>query len=80
MIPLAQLDQAFHTADGADALVAYAESFVGTRLLSERLRANFPVFLQYVSNGTAVEQALMLFNISPSDVEREWTRRARTTR
>jgi len=76
MIPLARLDEAFHTQDGAEALVAYAESYVGTRVLSERLGANFPVFLQYVSNGTAVDQALMLFNISPSDIEREWTRRA----
>jgi hypothetical protein len=38
---------------------------------------NFPVFLQYVSNGTSVEQALMLFNVTPADVEREWARRAR---
>jgi hypothetical protein len=35
------------------------------------------VFLQYVSNGTAFDQALLLFNISAADVEREWTRRAR---
>jgi hypothetical protein len=33
-----------------------------------------------VSNGTAIDQALMLFNITPADVEREWTRRARATR
>jgi tetratricopeptide (TPR) repeat protein len=80
MIPLAQLDRAFNTSDGAEALIAYAESFVGTQVMFERLGANFPVFLQYVSNGTPVPQALMLFNVSPADVEREWTRRARPTR
>jgi hypothetical protein len=77
MIPIAKLDAAFRTADGADAAVAYAESYVGVRVMAERLGANFPVFLQYVSNGTAVDQALQLFNISPDDIEREWTRRAR---
>lgn len=76
MIPLAQLTEAFQTGDGADAAVAYAESYIGARVLSERLGPNLPVFLQYVSNGTAIDQALMLFNISVADVEREWTRRA----
>jgi tetratricopeptide (TPR) repeat protein len=79
MIPLSRLTEAFHTMDGGDALVAYAQSYVGARVLSERLGANFPVFLQYVSNGTAIDQALMLFNITPADVEREWTRRSRGT-
>lgn len=76
LIPLARLDDAFGTSDGEDAALAYAQSYVGARILSERLGANFPVFLQYVSNGTSVEQALMLFNVTPADVEREWTRRA----
>ena len=80
MIPLSQLTEAFHTMDGSDALVAYAQSYVGARVLRERLGANFPVFLQYVSNGTPIDQALLLFNITPADVEREWTRRARATR
>jgi hypothetical protein len=30
-----------------------------------------------VSNGTSVEQALMLFNITPADVERAWSQQAR---
>jgi tetratricopeptide (TPR) repeat protein len=79
-IPLAQLTQSFSTLDGADALVAYAESYIATRVLSERLGANFPVFLQYVSSGTAVEQALMLFNITPAGIEREWSLQARSAR
>lgn len=80
MIPMAKLNQAFRTPDGNEASVAYAESYVGTKVLAERLGANFPTFLGYVSNGTPIEQALMLFGINPSDVEREWTRRATTTR
>lgn len=76
MIPLASLDQAFQTTDGAQAALAYAQSYVCTRVLAERLGPNFPVFLQYVSNGTAFDQALLLFNIGVADVEREWTRRA----
>jgi Tetratricopeptide repeat/Peptidase MA superfamily len=80
MIPLARLDAAFSTAEGNEALLAYAESYVGARVLAERLGANFPVFLQYVSNGTSIDQALLLFNISAADVEREWTRRSRASR
>ena len=80
MIPLARLTEAFHTLDGADAVVAYAQSYVGARVLSERLGANLPVFLQYVSNGTPLDQALLLFNVAPADVEREWTRRAKVAR
>ena len=77
MIPLARLTEAFHTLDGPDAAVAYAQSYVGARVLSERLGANLPVFLQYVSNGTPLDQALLLFNVAPADVEREWYRRSR---
>jgi tetratricopeptide (TPR) repeat protein len=76
MIPLADLTQSFETGDGGDALVAYAESYVGARLLVQRLGPNLPVFLQYLSGGTAIDQALLLFNINVSDVEREWTRRS----
>jgi tetratricopeptide (TPR) repeat protein len=77
MIPLSKLDAAFQTPDGDAALLAYAQSYVGARILAERLGANFPVFLQYLSNGTSMEQALLLFNLSAADMEREWTRRAR---
>ena len=76
-IPLASLDEAFQTTDGAQAALAYAQSYVGTRVLADRLGPNFPVFLQYVSNGTPFDQALLLFNLNAADIEREWTRRAR---
>jgi tetratricopeptide (TPR) repeat protein len=72
VIPLARLTEAFHTPDGGEAAAAYAQSYVGARVLAERLGANLPVFLHYVGSGTPVEQALMLFNITAADVEREW--------
>ena len=80
LIPLGSLDQAFRTSDGEEAALAYAQSYVGARILSQRLGANFPVFLQYVSNGTPFDQALLVFNITAADVEREWSRAARGTR
>lgn len=75
MIPLARLTEAFQTADGGDALVAYAESYVGAKVLAQRLGPNLPVFLQYLSNGTPIDQALIVFSISVADVEREWAQR-----
>jgi tetratricopeptide (TPR) repeat protein len=80
MIPMSRLTEAFHTPDGGDAAVAYAEAYVGVRVMAERLGANFPVFLQYVSNGTAVDQALTLFGLTPADIEKDWTRRAKIAR
>jgi hypothetical protein len=77
MIPLARLPESFQTLDGAEAAVAYAESYVGARVLVARLGPNLPVFLQYVSNGTAIDQALLLFNVNVADVEREWNRQTR---
>jgi tetratricopeptide (TPR) repeat protein len=74
MIPLARLSESFQTLDGAEALVAYAESYLAAKALAERLGPNLPVFLQYVSSGTAIDQALPLFDISAADVEREWAR------
>jgi hypothetical protein len=77
VIPLSTLEESFAQFDGADALLAYAESWVAARVLVERLGPNFPVFLQYVGNGTSVEQALLLFNITEADIQREWTRKTR---
>lgn len=77
MVPLAKLDEAFQTGDGGQAALAYAQSYIGTRILAERLGPNFPVFLQYISTGTALDQALLLFNISVADIEREWARQGR---
>lgn len=80
MVPLASLDEAFRTGDGEEAGLAYAQSYLGARVLAERLGPNLPVFLGYLSNGTPITDALSLFNISAADVEREWARRARPSR
>ena len=78
MVPLASLDAAFRTSDGEEASLAYAQSYLGARILAERLGPdNLPVFLGYLSNGTSMGDALLLFNISAADVEREWARQAR---
>ena len=61
-------------------MIAYAQSYVGARVLAERLGPNLPVFLGYLSNGTSMDQALSLFNIRAADVENEWTRRPAGTR
>jgi hypothetical protein len=76
LIPLTRLEQRFGDFDGDEATLAYAESMVAAQVLIERLGPNFPVFLEYVGNGTSVEQSLLLFRISPTDIEREWIRRA----
>jgi predicted TPR repeat methyltransferase len=73
-IPMSELEQSFGRLDGADALLAYAQGFTAARMLARRLGANFPVFLQYVGNGTSLEQALLLFNITDADVQRAWRR------
>ena len=72
LIPMSNLNDAFQTPDRDDAAIAYAESYVGARLLVDRLGQNLPVFLQYVSNGTAIDQALLLFGLDIGDLEREW--------
>jgi Tetratricopeptide repeat len=76
-IAMSDLEQSFGRFDGADALLAYAQGFSAARMLARRLGANFPVFLQYVGNGTSLEQALLLFNITDADVQREWRRGTR---
>lgn len=74
MLPLANLDQAFRTADGDEATLAYAQSYVITRVLAQRLGANLPVFLGYISNGTSFDQALLVFNLTAADLQKEWAR------
>lgn len=77
IIPLSRLEDSFGHLDGQQAVIAYAESMVAARVLIERLGPNFPVFLQYLGNGTSMDQALLLFNLSAGDIEQEWTKRTR---
>jgi tetratricopeptide (TPR) repeat protein len=67
-IPFSRLEESFGRLEGEEVLVAYAESYLAAKSLVTRLGANTPTFLQYVSNGTSVDQALMLFNITPDQL------------
>lgn len=79
-IPLGRLEESFSTLEGEDVLVAYAESYIAARIFVTRLGPNVQTFLQYISNGTPLDQAMLLFNISATDVEREWSRTTRAAR
>jgi tetratricopeptide (TPR) repeat protein len=76
LLPVRTLESSFGELDGEEALLAYAQSWAAAGLLVQRLGPNFPVFLQYVGNGTSVEQALLLFNITDADLRRAWTSRS----
>lgn len=77
LLPVKTLESSFGQLDGEEALLAYAQSWAAAGLLVRRLGPNFPVFLQYVGNGTTVEQALLLFDITDADLRRAWTARSR---
>jgi hypothetical protein len=72
LLPMSDLEQGFGRLDGADALLAYAQGYAAAKMLVRRLGANFPVFLQYVGNGTPLDQALLLFNITDGDIRQAW--------
>lgn len=71
-LPMSDLEQGFGRLEGNDALLAYAQGYTAARLLARRLGPNFPVFLQYVGNGTSLDQALLLFNITDGDIQQAW--------
>lgn len=77
LIPLTDLEAGFDGFSGPAAALAYAESALAVRIISERLGANLPVFLQMVGNGQSVDQALLVFNVTIEQVQSEFTRRAR---
>jgi tetratricopeptide (TPR) repeat protein len=77
LIPLDQLESGFEGFTGRTAALAYAESALAVRIISEQLGANMPVFLQMVGNGQSVDQALLVFNVSLEQVQTEFDRRAR---
>jgi len=74
-IPLGQLDDGFARFDGQLAAIAYAESAVAARLLTERLGPNLGVFLQMLGTGHTVDQALSTLNVRPEAFHAEWGRR-----
>jgi hypothetical protein len=75
VVPLADLANGFSGLDEQQALVAYAESAVAAEILCAKLGANIGGFLQLVGNGSAVDDALLAFQVQPDAFHSEWRRR-----
>jgi tetratricopeptide (TPR) repeat protein len=80
LLPPEALDGDFGRFDTLTALVAYAQSAVGARLLVEQLGPNLGVFVQMLGSGHTVEQALSTLEVSPEAFHAEWRRRLRVRR
>ncbi len=76
LIPLSELEAGFDGFSGPAAALAYAESALAVRIISERLGPNLPVFLEMVGNGQSVDQALLVFDVTFEQIQTEFTRRA----
>jgi hypothetical protein len=72
---LEDLSTGFDRFNGAEALVAYAESAVAAEILCERLGPNLGVFLQMLGNGHTPDQALSTLNVAPETFHAEWRKR-----
>jgi tetratricopeptide (TPR) repeat protein len=75
VFPLEDISEGFGHLDGRDALVAYAESAIAAKILTERLGPNLGVFLQMVGGGHTVDQALSTLNVPPETFYTEWRKR-----
>ena len=72
---LEDLRDGFDHLNGAQALVAYAESAVAAEILCERLGPNLGVFVQMVGSGHTPDQALSTLNVRPEAFHAEWRKR-----
>ena len=72
---LEDLSEGFDHLNGAEALVAYAESAVAAEILCERLGPNLGVFVQMVGSGHTPDQALSTLNVRPEAFHAEWRKR-----
>jgi len=72
---LEDLSDGFDHLDGAEALVAYAESAVAAEILCERLGPNLGVFIQMLGTGHTPDQALSTLNVRPEAFHAEWRKR-----
>jgi hypothetical protein len=72
---LEDLSAGFQHLNGAEALVAYAESAVAADILCERLGPNLGVFLQLLGSGHTPDQALSTLNVRPEAFHAEWRKR-----
>jgi tetratricopeptide (TPR) repeat protein len=75
VFPLEDLVEGFDQLNGAEALVAYAESAIAAEILSQRLGPNLGVFLQMLGSGHTVDQALSTLNVRPEAFYAEWRSR-----
>ena len=72
---LEDLSEGFDHLNGAQALIAYAESAVAAEILCERLGPNVGVFVQMVGSGHTPDQALSTLNVRPEAFHAEWRKR-----
>ena len=72
---LEDLSDGFDHLNGAEALVAYAESAVAAEILCERLGPNLGVFVQMLGSGHTPDQALSTLNVRPEAFHAEWRKR-----
>jgi tetratricopeptide (TPR) repeat protein len=75
IVPLSALERGFGGLDEQSAIAAYAESTIAAEILHARLGANIGAFLRLVGNGTAVDNALLEFQVQPNAFHAEWRRR-----
>lgn len=72
---LEDLSDGFDHLNGAEALVAYAESAVAAEILCERLGPNLGIFVQMVGSGHTPDQAMSTLNVRPEEFHAEWRKR-----
>ena len=72
---LEDLSEGFGHLNGAEAMIAYAESAVAAEILCERLGPNLGVFVQMVGSGHTPDQALSTLNVNPEAFHAEWRNR-----
>jgi tetratricopeptide (TPR) repeat protein len=75
VFPLEDLADGFDHLNGAEALLAYAESAAAAEILTRRLGPNLGVFLQMLGSGHTVDQALSTLNVRPEAFYAEWRSR-----
>ncbi len=75
VVPLADLANGFSGLNQPQALIAYAESAVAAEILCAKLGSNIGEFLKLVGNGTAIDDALLAFQVQPDAFHSEWRRR-----
>jgi tetratricopeptide (TPR) repeat protein len=72
---LEDLSEGFGHLNGAEAMVAYAESTVAADILCEYLGPNLGVFIQMLGSGHTPDQALSTLNVRPEAFQTEWRKR-----